>query len=281
MTALPRESDRVGPLLGCPSRMDGTTTAELVLSPYDPYFYDHPLDHVPGMALVCALTDLAALTDPAGLGASDGPARVRLALEFPSFCEHGSAVSLSRTGDSVTAEQDGRVVCAGELRATPLAEPVAAASETVVRLPADPALVHRRDVDNVLVTGMAEVDGDRVVAFREPVVGHRLAVPDGAPPRLAALLDAARQFGTMLCHVEFARPADTAFVLLGLEAELLTGVPGGVHLAWTPTAPPRGRSTMDFTALSADGAPLGGMRFAYYLASPSAYRRMRGEVRSA
>lgn len=276
VTALPREPDPIGPLLRRPPRTDAPATAELALSRHDPYFYDHPLDHVPGMALVCALLDLAAPDDGV-----DAPARVHIALEFPSFCEHGPPVSLTHDGAAVTAEQDGRVVCAGELRRTPLPAPVPAAADRVVHLPADPALVHRRHIDNVLVTGMADVGGTRVVALREPVEGHRLSVPAGAPPKLAALLDAARQFGTMVCHVEFERPADTAFVLLGLEADLTTGVPGGVHLAWTPTDPPRGRSTMDFTAMTAGGEPLGRMRFAYYLASPSAYRRLRGGVCSA
>lgn len=275
VTALSSEPEPIGSLLRRPSRTDGASTAELSLSLYDPYFYDHPLDHVPGMALICALLDLA------GLGEPRTPALVHLALEFPTFCEHGPEVSLRHEGSTVTAGQDGRVVCVGELRATPLTRRAVTAADPVVHLPANLSLVHRVDVDNVLVTGMAEVDGKRVVALREPVDGHRLAVRAGTPPKIATLLDAARQFGTMICHVEFARPSDTAFVLVGIEGELVTGVPGGVHLSWTPTDNPRGRSTMDFSLASVDGKPLGSLRFTYCLVSPSAYRRLRGEVRSA
>ncbi|MGW5049513.1 AfsA-related hotdog domain-containing protein [Actinokineospora sp. NPDC004072] len=277
MTALPQESDATAPLLRGPQRTDDVATAELALSPYDPYFYDHPLDHVPGMALICALFDLTRFphADPA-------PARLALRMDFPSFCESGARVELIHKGAELAAEQDGRIVCSGELSTTPLSShPLPPAPPALRRLPADPALVHRCDVENVLVTGMADVDGDRVVAFREPAPEHRLGVPPGAPARPEALLDAARQFGTMLCHTEFRKPEDTRFVLLGLDAELTVGVPGGVHLRWSPTAAPRGRSRMEFTAATADGEPLGRIGFDYHAASPGAYRRLRGEVRTA
>ncbi|UVS79711.1 AfsA-related hotdog domain-containing protein [Actinokineospora sp. UTMC 2448] len=277
MTALPQELESTAPLLRSPQRTDTATTAELALSEYDPYFYDHPLDHVPVMALVCALFDLARLTRP-----DDDPARLALRMEFPSFCEPNADVALVHSGTALLAEQDGEVVCSGELNRTALPlHTVRPAPPSLRRLPADPVLVHRCDLENVLVTGMADTGDGRVVAFREPAPGHRLGVAPDAPARPEALLDAARQFATMLCHTEFRRPEDTRLVLLGLEADLVVGVPGGVHLRWSRTRPPRGRSRVEFTVTTSDGAALGRIGLDCFAASPAAYRRMRGEARSA
>lgn len=153
----------------------------------------------------------------------------------------------------------------------------------VAWLPADAAAVHRLRPENVLVTGMATRDDTRVVAVRPPRSGHALANRPGEPYRIEFLVDAARQFCTMTCHIEHERPADTIFVMTDISVDLPCGLGDEVFLRW-PVAPPgrgRLRFSIDVVAGDPDGEACGSVGFEYRIASPAAYRRLRGEVRAA
>lgn len=249
----------------------------------DPYHFDHPLDHVPGMALVGALLGLVRDSAAQDLGAAGH--RLRLSVTFPAFCELTTPVHLRavRAGTALTllAEQAGRVVCAAELSlcrdpVVPPDEPV----DVARRLPADPASVNRRRAENVLITGPSAHGDTRVVGLLPIRRPHPLASGPGEPHRPELLVDAARQFGTMICHLEHGRPPSTRFVILGIDADLPCRLRGPVHLRWSAVPAGRGRQRVTIEVLAGDphGDPCGTVGFEYYAASPAGYRRLRGAV---
>ncbi|WBB80678.1 AfsA-related hotdog domain-containing protein [Micromonospora sp. WMMD882] len=259
--------------------------ATLAVDPADPYLFDHPLDHVPGMALVCGLFGLlrSAAADGAPGLRPDGR-RTRVTLRFPGFSELDRPVELAvdvptaSGADPVEvtlrASQGETTVSAGSYALSPdapRARPAAGRRVTADTGPADPALVHRRRPENVLISA-ATPDGDSLTAaIRQPPAGHPLADPAA---RLELIVDAGRQFATMLHHLaRQARPGDT-FVLLDLTADLPGDLTGDLGLRWTPTPPRRGpqRTTLE---LLTDGAPTGRLEFRYHVASPAVYQRLR------
>jgi hypothetical protein len=257
---------------------DPRQVAALEVAGDDPYFFDHPLDHMPGMALVSGLLDLVRR---AGIGAPEEPgAWLSLSLEFPAFCELVGAVELEAVplpgATALRVVQGERVVCEGSIG---FREEVrtAGSHQVAATAPADPALVHRHRQENVLIGTPVSVGSVSSVDVLRPAAGHRLATAPGAPLRVETLIDASRQFGTLLCHQEFGRAQDTTLVLLGLDVEVACGLTGDVRLSRRQTAVPRSRhkSGMDILV---DGAPAGRVDYDYFSAKPAVYRRMRGEV---
>lgn len=68
----------------------------------DPYHFDHPLDHVPGMALLGGLLDLVRRSGAANVELAGD--RTVLSIAFPAFRELDGTVGLqvTLTGDSVS-----------------------------------------------------------------------------------------------------------------------------------------------------------------------------------
>ncbi|NEA28219.1 AfsA-related hotdog domain-containing protein, partial [Actinomadura bangladeshensis] len=67
---------------------------ELVVDESDPFYFDHPLDHVPGMLLFSGLLELAGRADGLRAGGRR-PARVVAGLDFTRFCELDRGTTLS------------------------------------------------------------------------------------------------------------------------------------------------------------------------------------------
>jgi A-factor biosynthesis hotdog domain len=267
-------------------------SATLALDLDDPYLFDHPLDHLPGMALVAGLLDLLRISG------TDHPERsglqMSLSLDLSSFGELGPSVQLEAVigphsgmfaeyGESeivLRARQADRVLCEGTVAFRPAALhiPPRAGAHTCVTEQVDQAMVHRRRAENVLISGVVAGEGTRMAEVRRPPEGHLLAASRGRPLRAEAVIDAARQFATLLNHVEHGAPSNTQFVLLGIQADLPCGPRSCLQLRWTCTPPTRGRSRMviDLVAGDPDGKPCGSVTFDYFAATPAVYRRLRG-----
>jgi hypothetical protein len=264
----------------------GVWSGRLPIELDDPYHFDHPIDHLPGMALVCGLLDLVRRSGAANLESAGQ--RTTLSIAFPAFCELDETVRLRATRESdvdarfaLLAQQGKQVVCAADLTVRHgVAADTGSGGTPVAWLPAESAVVHRRRPENVLVTGMATRGDTRVVAVRPPRPGHALA---GNPYRLELLVDAARQFGTMICHVEHERPADSMFVMNSITVDVPSGLRDHVFLRWQVIPPGRGQLHIAVDVVAGDpaGAACGSVGFDYRVASPAAYRRLRGEVRAA
>ncbi|MEU4772769.1 hypothetical protein [Micromonospora sp. NPDC023644] len=272
-------------------------SAALVVDPHDPYFFDHPLDHLPGMALVCGLFELLRSAD---VGIEGTRRQMLVSLRFPLFCELGDPVGLeavvpaparsvafvghlaasggdgaSTAGDiGLRAFQGETTVCEGTVgfrTGEPSRPEVPGTRVSAPAPPADPALVHRQHPENVLISAM---DADYSVAVRRPPPGHPLAGPPGAPARVELVVDAARQFATMINHVAGRSRPGATFVLLDLDADLPGDLSGDIALNWTPEPAARGRLSLTIRVL-VDGVPRGHVGFRYYVATPAVYDRLR------
>jgi A-factor biosynthesis hotdog domain len=200
----------------------------------DPVFFDHPLDHVPGMLLVVAGLELAEHA------AMLRPAKVSFRLSFTKFCELDAPVEVSAIceagGNRIEFIQSGRRIARGLLgrRETALpAElaPVPALGDGSI----SSELVHRADPGNVAL-GPLTVEGGRVwTRIRaQPAIG-------GLPPRasaVASIVEAARQFVIAILHLWGEQPMGTKMIFVGLTADVPTAVPKGHTtraLSWQPT----------------------------------------------
>ncbi len=249
----------------------------VVVDEKDGCFFDHPLDHVPGMVLVAGALDLIRDQAPEWIDAVDG--RLRLSMTFDRMCELGPPVWLR--GEPVAADdgpawrllgvQDGETVCRASVRLGGTAAAASGAREGVV--PADPALVHRHRPENVLLGGAVRVERAAVLV---PPPGHRLAGAGVHTP--GALIESARQMATMLGHTAHEREADAQMLWLSLEADVPIGLPVAVPLElWWEFAPRRGaRAAYRFAVVDAEsGEGYGRFEIGVHTLSRAGYLKRR------
>ncbi|MEB3021342.1 hotdog family protein [[Mycobacterium] crassicus] len=241
----------------------------------DPVFFDHPLDHVPGMLLVVAGLEFAEHA------AMLRPANVCLRLTFTKFCELDAPIEVSAAretdGNPIEFIQSGRNIARGLLgrRETALAAeiaPVPAFGDGTI--PSD--LVHRADPGNIAV-GPLTVDAGRVwVRVREE------AAIGGLPPRasaVASIIEAARQFVIAILHLWGRQPMGTKMIFVGLTADVPTTVPQGQltrALSWQPTPPEQTRKLrIDVHAVGDRAIKVGSIVIASRCADEVEYARLR------
>jgi hypothetical protein len=206
----------------------------------DPVFFDHPLDHVPGMLLVVAGLELA---DHAAMLRPDN---VSFRLTFTKFCELDAPVEVSATretgGNPFEFIQSGRSIARGLLGRRETALPAELAPVPAFGNGSIPCeLVHRADPGNIAV-GPLTADAGRVW-----VRVHEQAAIGGIPPRasaVASIIEAARQFSIAILHSWGQQPMGTKMIFVGLTADVPTAVPRGhmtLALSWQPTPPEQTR----------------------------------------
>jgi hypothetical protein len=206
----------------------------------DPVFFDHPLDHVPGMLLVVAGLELAEHA------AMLRPANVSFRLTFTKFCELDAPVEVSATretgGNPFEFIQSGRSIARGLLGRHETALPAELAPVPAFGNGSIPSeLVHRANPGNIAV-GPLTVDAGRVW-----VRVHEQAAIGGIPPRasaVASIIEAARQFVIAILHLWGQQPMGTKMIFVGLTADVPTAVPRGHMtraLSWQPTPPEQTR----------------------------------------
>ena len=201
----------------------------------DPVFFDHPLDHVPGMLLVAAgleLAEHAAMLEPDD---------VTFRLTFRKFCELDPPAEVSAIretgGNRIEFVQSGRSIARGLLGRRDTQLPAEHA-----RVPAfgdgsiSRELVHRADPSNIAL-GPLTVRAGRVGAR----VREQAAIA-GLPPRasaVASIVEAARQFAIAILHRWGEHPMGTKMIFVGITADVPTAVPlGRVTRALTWQATP-------------------------------------------
>ncbi|MFE3143469.1 AfsA-related hotdog domain-containing protein [Streptomyces scopuliridis] len=257
------------------------------------FFFDHPLDHIPGMLVVdTALRQAEDMAARTGRGAAE-PLRVRaLDLAFNGLCERGSDAFVQLTegvsgGRALTVDvrQDGTSVCSGSLRLEPAPRRELFTEEPQeeprgesrpARAPAE--LVHKRSEDNVLIGPLTRA-GDHVyttVMLGPPA--HRW--PDVHPATV--LVEAIRQTATATSHTAWDIPTDWQYILMSIRLTLSD------TRTW-PAAPElrcrvsplkgRARGGIDIDVL-VRGTQVGHMRLEARAVPPAAYRRMREAQKS-
>jgi hypothetical protein len=147
----------------------------------DPVFFDHPLDHVPGMLLVAAILELA---EHNSMLESDN---ITFRLTFTKFCELGAPVETTATREAggtsrIEVIQSGRSIAKGLLGrcdTQPLIErvPVPALGDE----PISGELVHRANPHNIAIGPLTVEDGHVWTRVREQ------SAVSGLPSRASAV----------------------------------------------------------------------------------------------
>ncbi|WP_141662874.1 AfsA-related hotdog domain-containing protein [Streptomyces sp. Wb2n-11] len=248
------------------------------------FFFDHALDHIPGMLLVD--TALRQAEDIAARSDADnaGPLRVRaLDLAFNGLCERSSAAYVhlegvvpGRRAMTVDVRQDGTSVCSGSLRLEPAPRRELFTEERPRtgrprRAPAE--LVHKTSEDNVLIGPLRHTSDHTYTTAMIGPPAHRW--PDVHPATV--LVEAIRQTATITSHTAWDIPTDWQYILMSIRLTLTgTGT-------W-PTAPElvcrvsplkgRARGGIDID-VQVHGVRVGHMHLEARAVPPAAYRRMR------
>ncbi|MGN9809965.1 AfsA-related hotdog domain-containing protein [Micromonospora sp. BQ11] len=260
------------------------STIPLVVDQGHPFFFDHPLDHVPGIQLAVGLLDLFREV----VGAPDGDRphdRLRLSLTFSRLCELDAETYLHVMPAAgrfhLRAEQHGHAVCEGHAELVEESVPV-----RVVAAPAEPApsapaeLVHRHRPQNIGISEVRrpcpEVAESQVLS---PPPGHFLRRHDPARYSSEELLEAGRQFCVMLSHLDHGRSLDTQILWMSVDLDVPCGLPSTLPLllrwpAMTPAVGARARFELALT-VAGDPTPLGHLTYVSHALSREAYLRKR------
>lgn len=213
---------------------DGVSRGSARVALDDPVFFDHPLDHVPGMLLAVAMLELA---EHASMLDAD---HVMFRLTFTKFCELGAPVEVTAVRDAGGTHRLESIQSGGTIAKGLLAQSQSMTQGVrLPRLAAGPLtgeLVHRVDTRNIAVGPLTVADGQVFTRIRQQgAIG-------GLPPRpgaIAAMLEAARQFAIAILHQWGGHPPGTKMIFVGLTAELPTAVPPGDEvraLSWQITS---------------------------------------------
>ncbi|MEV6974019.1 AfsA-related hotdog domain-containing protein [Kitasatospora sp. NPDC093806] len=257
----------------------------------DRCFFDHPLDHVPGMLLVAGVLDLVLGQAEARSGAVGGD-RLRLSIAFERMCELGRPVLLhceelpdggeygARAAWQVRADQGDDSVCRATVHLGGRDDPAGPVETAVAPVTgvtaADAGLVHRWLPENVLVGATVRTERAAVLV---PPVGHRLHGGARGVHTPGALIESARQLATLLGHTAHERGPDAQMLWLSLDADLPVGLPESVPLEWSwEFAPARGvRAQYRMALVEADsGRRRGRVEIAVHTLSRAGYRKRRG-----
>lgn len=243
----------------------------------DPVFFDHPLDHVPGMLLAVAILELA---EHDSMLESDN---VIFRLTFTRFCELNARVQVTATREAcgtnrIQVTQSGGNIATGSLgrrETQPLMERVTV--PVLEDAPISSELVHRADPRNIAV-GPLTVDGGRVWTR----VREQDAI-DGLPPRagaVASILEAARQFGLAIQHRWGEHPLGTKVIFVGLTAEVPTTVSVGQTaraLSWHITPPEQSsKPRIDVYTIGDRATKVGSILMAGRCVDGDEYAQLRG-----
>ena len=267
------------------SRDAGEVTARLLADQDDTFFFDHTLDHLPGMLLIAALLDLVRAEGDFQDAGPDG--RISLSLDFHRFCELDDRITLflrRLTGDDnksagwrLGAETGQKRVCTGSATLHPKSP-----TRFVPDRPAAPGpsvlsaeLVHRAQAENVLVSS-AHWAGERLTArVQRPPAEHSLHERP-----VEQLVEAARQFATLAGHVGHEMPLDSKYVLCRVHFELPWELPAGqVHMEWESRPPQENAFDLRVSLYHASGGGLleevGSVNFDALIVSPHQYQAIR------
>jgi len=194
-------------------------TGTLRLDPEHGFFFDHPLDHVPGSLLLAAVLQLVDIA-----GGERELYVSSLAASFTRFCELDRPVVIDasplrrESSDAFSSRchvrQSGECLGAARVELRRCSGAVTGALQPRALPPrVDPRLVHRSRLENVL---LGAAPANPLTCEILPVgAAHFLAADRGASPLY--LLEAARQFCTLLSHRALDVPLDSQLVLLDIQ----------------------------------------------------------------
>jgi acyl transferase domain-containing protein/acyl carrier protein len=264
-------------------------SARLIIDPDNPFFFDHPYDHAPGILLAEGALQAAQLVarSRCGLRAADEHAR-RFAISFARFVDLAAAATIEAVLESAgdgAARVRGRLVQGDSTVCEVVVElaggsPVGADGgdrPAAGSIPDGPS-VHKARPENIFVE---LVDAERrVCRLRAPPPGHCMADAHAGHPSPVYLLDAVRQASTLLGHSRQGLPREARLILISAEAEIDAPIARDAVLALV-LVPPRferlelGGMIEARAELAVGDRPIGRLAFTSQIVDAPTYARLR------
>ena len=215
--------------------------AQLVVNEAHPYFFDHPLDHIPGILLLEGVLQLIELALPP---LSGRVAYVKtLSIKFQQYVQKQGVIDLHLEQSKDPHVFNAKVMQAGKLMCTCILgmtyssafETLPAGEFTATRC-RDKALLHKAREENVIVSDMS--------TFAQGLSVDTLKLPDdhffleGDPEHYSMVyfLEVARQCYMQIAHSYLRIPLNTPMNLLALSFTLDRPIPRNSPLSLAPQA---------------------------------------------
>lgn len=247
-------------------------SARLNVDQEHPFFFDHRVDHVPGMVLVSGVIALAERAGAeCGKNADDELTGQAIELQFLRICEldeppcaYASMIDANGLRWNVEVTQKGRRTCAGSVRLAPLRglPPLPSRNQKpITAKPADGTLTHRRRPENIVVSRMERTDHRLLVSYlglprscmRSQGVRNTYAIEE--------LFEAARQFATMMYHSVGGVGMNTRLLLTSVLVDVSRPLLRHAPITLLSTGPEiRQRRMTNMLDIDSDGQPIGSAR---------------------
>jgi A-factor biosynthesis hotdog domain len=276
----------IGPALLEAGGWGAAASARLRVDEHHPYFFDHPLDHVPGILILEGILQLLETALP------EGHFVCGIRLQFKQFCEKTSPTLIRLRAEpagghryAVQVTQDGveAAHCEAEIAPQPAARQATVPAPRSAKPRPDPRYVHKFDAENVLITELEDtVPGVRCACDLLPPPGGHVLNEGGVDSwPLLYVFEATRQFVMMVAHLREEVPLDMPMNLVSIRLRLDQPAPRGEFLHFECARQPVkriGRMIMADIAveLHAPWGRIGESSIQAQVVDEETYRRQRG-----
>ncbi|MBT2338453.1 MULTISPECIES: polyketide synthase family protein [Pseudomonas] len=215
--------------------------AQLVVNEAHPYFFDHPLDHIPGILLIEGVLQLLELAMPPVGGRA---AYVKsLNIKFQQYVQKHAVIDLHLEQGQDPQVFTANVMQGAKLMCTCVLEMAySSAFETsppraFTAMPCrDKALLHKVREENVIVSDMSSVAQGLSVDTVKLPDQHFFHDGDPAHHSMVYFLEVARQCYMQIAHSHLRIPLKTPMNLLALNFSLDRPIPRNSPLSLAPQA---------------------------------------------
>ncbi|MFR9728390.1 AfsA-related hotdog domain-containing protein [Saccharopolyspora sp. MS10] len=251
-----------------------TTEGTLLADGENPFFFDHPLDHLPATLLLDGAVGMVTTSLPGQLAG--------LRLTFHRFGDPGEPVDLRLTQNGDDCERcalrfsgGGAILADGQVAVRALADS-RAFPERRSPDPVDRELVHRHRAENVAI-GAVETGAEECTAeMLDFAAEHPLRRRDPAHRGPVELVEAARQLTTCLGHEVWEIPDDWKYVFTGLRFEQRRRVAGREPIRLRASRMSLHRRRLDvLVELEAADGTVGSVGIEGLVAAPRIYEHLR------
>lgn len=215
--------------------------AQLLVNETHPYFFDHPLDHVPGILLIEGMLQLVELASPPRRGQV---AYVKnMSVKFHHYVQKEGVIDLQVEPGKEPQVFNARVMQAGKLMCSCVlgiaysaaCEMLPAGKFTATRC-RDKALLHKTREENVIVSDMKMTAQGLSVETLELADEHFFRKDNPRHYSMVYFLEVARQCYMQLAHSYLRIPLNTPMNLLALSFTLDRPIPKDSPLTLAPQA---------------------------------------------
>lgn len=232
---------------------ENTLIGTLIVNEEDPYFFDHPLDHVPGILLLAGIQELLAIISGSehGTGSRPGCFIKSIKMTFLKYCEKDfpAFIKIHRKkiqGHDVFYQgkiiQSQREVCLFSLGTGIIQGVINRKNSAKVILLKDKKLIHKHRRENVFISSLKEINNLTFTGeLANPGETHYLGRESEEYLSMLYVLEVTRQYIMLLAHSVFNIPLGIPMILLSLDASLSRPVSKNTELKmiWTRDNPDR------------------------------------------